>query len=189
MSSLHAVLFAAHNTDLDLEKLVVSGGLGVEFLGDLHILGHRDGGTVPHVGLEQRILATLNALCRDSQQRTNELIESVLGAVVGVEGDGNAVVLGHAGDVLRQSHSASFHILNVHTGAELGTAGSELDDAVGLSIRKALQGGVDGLCGGAVDGRKSVAAFLCLLQHLGIRLGICNSHIGFLRRNRGFRSA
>lgn len=82
--SLHTVFFAAHNTNLDFEKLVVSGGLGVEFLSNFHVFGHGDSGAVPHVGLEEGIFATLYALSGYCQEGTNETVKSVLGAVIGV---------------------------------------------------------------------------------------------------------
>ena len=52
-----AVLFAADHTDLDLEDDLGRRGLLEQLLGDGEVLVDRHRGAVPHVGLEQRILA------------------------------------------------------------------------------------------------------------------------------------
>jgi hypothetical protein len=47
------------------------------------------------VGLEQRVLAAVDALLRDREQRADVAVQLVLGAVVGVQRDVDRVVLGH----------------------------------------------------------------------------------------------
>ncbi len=62
------------------------------------------------------------------------------------------------------------------TSSELSAAGGELDDAVGLCLGKATEGGGDGLGGGAVDSRECEAALLGGVQHLVIELRSCDWH-------------
>ena len=61
----HAVFLATDDADLNLEDDVRGNGLVEQVLGDLQILVDRGGGAVPHVGLEQRGLAGLDALAGD----------------------------------------------------------------------------------------------------------------------------
>ena len=93
-AALDAVLLAADHADLDLEDDLGGGGLLEQLLGDLQVLLQRHGGAVPHVRLEQRVLAGLDPLDGDVEQRADEAVELVLGAVVGVQRDVDGVVLG-----------------------------------------------------------------------------------------------
>src|SRR5699024_3080343 len=62
---LDTVLLAADDADLDLEDLLGVGRLLEQFLGDLEVPVERGGRAIPHVRLEQRVLAAVDALLRD----------------------------------------------------------------------------------------------------------------------------
>ena len=97
------------------------------------------------MGLEQRVLAVVDALARDGDQRADEPVELVLRAVVGVQRNGDAVLLGDDVSELGQRHGAGHHVFDPQARAELGTAGGKLNDSVGSGIGEALDGGVDRL--------------------------------------------
>ena len=120
-------------------------GLFQQLLGDDQVLVDGNSGAVPHVGLEQRVLAAVHALLGDSQQWTDVLIEHFLLAVVGVQRDIDAVVLRGLVSECGQCLSTLDLVLQCQAGTESGTTGGELDDAVGLGLSKALQSCVNGL--------------------------------------------
>ena len=64
---LDTVLFTADDADLDLEDDLGGRGLLEQLLGDLQVLVDRHRGAVPHVRLEQRVLAGGHPLGRDGQ--------------------------------------------------------------------------------------------------------------------------
>jgi hypothetical protein len=171
-----AVLLAADHADLDLEDDLGGCALREQLLGDLQVLVEGYGGAVPHVRLEQRLLAARHPLGRDRHQRPHEPVELVLGAVVGVQRDVDRVVLGHLGGVLRERDRAADHVLDRGPGEVLRTAGGDLDDAVGPGVGEALERGVQGLRGRHVDGRERERAGLRGVQHLGIDLGRGDGH-------------
>ncbi len=173
---LDAVFLAADDTDLHLENDVRSRSAGEQILGDLEILVDRNGRAVPHVRLEQRVLACVDAFLRDRDQRTHVRVQLVLGAVVGVQSDGDVVLGGNHMSELCERHCADDHVLDTEAGAELGTAGRELDDAVAARVGETLDGGVDGLGTHTVDCGKSELVFLRPAQHLGVDLGSCDRH-------------
>src|SRR5208283_6168654 len=77
---------------------------------------------------------------------------------------------------LGQRDRTGDHVLDPEAGGELRATGGELDDAVATRVGEALDGGVDGLRRGAVDGREGVRVFLGASQHLGVDLGGCEGH-------------
>ena len=143
MSGFHAVLLATDDADLDLEDDVGRLARREELLGDLEVLIERHGRAVPHVALEDRQPAGLDALCARRDERAHEGVELVLGAVVGVQRNGDAVLLGDDVSELGQRHGAGHHVFDPQARAELGTAGGKLNDSVGSGIGEALDGGVD----------------------------------------------
>ena len=153
-TSLDAVLLTADHADLDLEHDVGLGSLREQLLRDLEVLLERYGGAVPHVRLEQRVLAGPDALDRDRQQRADEAVQLVLGAVVGVQRDVDGVVLRHLGGVRREGHRAGDHVLDGRAGEVLRTTGGDLDDAVAPGLGETGERGVERLRGGDVDRRE-----------------------------------
>src|SRR4029077_8014459 len=72
--------------------------------------------------------------------------------------------------------SADHHLLDAEAGAEFGTTGGELDDAVAARIGEAFERSVDGLRGRAVDRREREGMLLGSTQHLCVDLGRCDGH-------------
>ena len=174
--SLNAVLFAADNTNLNLENDIGVLCLLQQLLGDFQVLIDRDSGAVPHVGLEQRQLAAVYALLGEGDERAHVLIQNFLLAVVGVQRNVDAVVLCCFVREGSECLCTGNLVLHGQAGTELGTAGGELDDAVGLSLGEAAECCVDGFGGGAVDGRECEAALLGGIEHLVIDLRGCDWH-------------
>jgi hypothetical protein len=142
---LDAVLLAAHHADLDLQDDLGGGRLLQQLLGDREVLVDRHRRAVPHVRLDERVLALGDALGRYRQQRPDVGVELVLRAVIGVQGDGDRVLLGDDVRELGQRHRAGDHFLDPETRGELGAARRELDDAVAARVGETLQRGVDRL--------------------------------------------
>ena len=88
---------------------------------------------------------------RDLEQRPDEAVELVLGAVVGVQRDVDRVVLGDLGGERGERDRAGDHVLDRRAGEVLRAAGRDLDDAVGAGLGEALQRRVEGLRRGHVD--------------------------------------
>ena len=171
-----AVLLAADDADLDLQDRVGLDGQGQHLLGDLEVLVERHGRAVPHVGLEGGELALGDLAGLDLQQRAHPGIDVLLGAVVSVQGDGDAVVLGDFVSVGGQGEGTRDAVLDGRAGAVLGAADRHLDDAVGLGLGEALKGSGHGLGRGHVDRGVGELAFLRAIQHLGVNLGGCDRH-------------
>ena len=93
----------------------------------------------------------------------------------------SATVIGYfVGDDVRelgQRHRAGDHVLDPEAGAELGTTGRELDDAVAAGVGEALQGGVDAspMTVQLIAGN-AIRVLLGAVQHLGVDLGRCDGH-------------
>ena len=88
-----AVFFATHGANFDLED-----GVGVnceleQALGDFQVLIEGDSGTIPHVGLEPGQTTCLNFLGLHVHELLGPGIQVLLCAVVGVQCDGDVVVL------------------------------------------------------------------------------------------------
>ena len=176
-----AILLAADRADLDLQHGVRLDGLVEQFLGDVEVFGERHGGTVPHVRLEGRFLAVRDLVDLVREQRAHPFVEVLLGAVVGVERDGDVRVL--LRNLVRErgerqrSGDAVVHALAGEVG---GTADGHLDDAVGFGFGEALQGGVQGLRTRHVDGGVRVAAATGGVEHFSITFGSCDSHTAII---------
>lgn len=128
--------------------------------------------------LEQRVLAGVDALLGDRDERTNETVELVLGAVVGVQRDRDVVLLSDDVRELGERDRAGHHVLDTEARAELRATGRELDDAIATGVREALDSGIDGFGRGAVDGREREGMLLGAGNHLGVDLGSRDRHSG-----------
>jgi len=171
-----AVRVAADNTDLDLKDDVRLGAAAQQFVGDGQVLLHRNRGTVPHVRLEQWELTVLHAFLGDGQQRTDEAVQLVLGTVIGVEGDVDGIILRDLLGEGCEGRGTSNLVLDRRTREVLGTAGGNLDDAIGPGFGEALQSGIQRLGRADIDGRVGKLALLGPVDHLGIDLRGCNWH-------------
>ncbi len=165
---LYAVLLAADDADLDLEDGVDGLHAGEQILRDLDVLREGNSGAVPHVGLEDRVATGLDLFLRSGDQRLDEARECVLGAVVGVQGDGDRVVLGDLGGEARERESARGASLHRVAGEVVGATGGDLDDAVGAGLGQALEDGVDRLRAGDVECGVREAAGLRAVEHFGV---------------------
>ena len=145
-------------------------GHGEQFLRDLEVLVERDRGTV-HMW-DWKVGSLPSATWPASISRRGRTQESsvLLGAVVGVQGDGDAVVLGNLVGVGGEGQRAGDAVLDGGAGAVFGTADGHLDDAVGLGLGEALEGGGDGLGRGHVNRGVGELAIPCAIQHLCIDL-------------------
>src|SRR6476660_658197 len=171
-----AVLLATDDADLDLQDHLRVLADRQQLLGDLQVLVQRHGRAVPHVRLEQRLVALGDALPGDLQQRPDETVELVLRAVVGVQGDVDRVLLRHLVGVRGQRHRAGDHVLDGRAGQVLGTAGGDLDDPVALRLGEAAQRGVEGLRAGDVDGGVRERAGLGAVEHLAVNVRGSDGH-------------
>ena len=142
------------------------------------VLVEVDRRAVPHVRLEQRLLAGVHAVLRERDQRADVAVQLVLGAVVGVQRDVHRVLLGDDVRELGQRDRAGDHVLDLGAGAELRAAGRELDDPVAPGVGEAAQGGVHRLRGRAVDRRIGEPALLRPADHVGVDLGGRDGHAG-----------
>ena len=171
-----AVLLAADNTDLHLHDDLGLDALFEEFGRDPEVFGKRHRRAIPHVGLEQRVLSLGHPLLRDLHKRAHVPVELVLGAVVGVQRDGDRVFVRDDVGELSQRDGTGDHVLDTLAGEELRATSGDLDDAVALRLRETAQGGDQGLAGGYVDSRVGEFAGLRPVQHLAVYLGSCDGH-------------
>ena len=135
-----AVLFAADDADLDLEDRVRGLRELEQLLGQLEVLLERHRRAVEHVGDEQRLLAASDALGRDREQRAQPAVDVLRVAVVSVQRDGHAVRGGNLACKTGESDGAEHLVLDGAAGRVLGAADRNLDDAVRLGLREALNG-------------------------------------------------
>ena len=99
--------------------------------------------------------------------------------------DGDRVLVGDDVGELGQRDSADHHVLDAEAGAEFGTAGGELDDAVAARIGEAFERSVEVSEPTAVDRREREGVLLGATQHLCVDLGSCDGHEPFLSLIRG----
>ena len=94
----------------------------------------------PTRALERGELAGLDLLGLEGQERADPGVEVLLGAVVRVDRDGDAVALGDLGRVRGEGERAGDAVLDGRAGGVLGASDGHLDDAVALSLSEALEG-------------------------------------------------
>ncbi len=171
-----AILLASDDADLHLEDDLRGGAVREQAARDLEILLEIDRGAVPHVRLEQWVLAAVDALLAQRDQRSYVRVELVLRAVVGVQRNCHVVSGGDHVRVLGERDRAGDHVLDPLTGQELRAAGRDLDDAVAARLREAGERGVERLRRRHVDRRIGERASLCAIEHLGVGVGGRNRH-------------
>ena len=120
------------------------GGLVEQLVGDVEVLRELHRGAVPHVRLEERLLATRDALGRQGEERPDEAVELVDRAVVGVQRDVDGVRLRHLVSERRQRGGAYDHVLHRLARGELGASPGHLHDAVALRLGEPAHRGDDG---------------------------------------------
>ena len=96
--------------------------------------------------LECRLLASCHLIGLMREQRTRPLIQILLGAVVGVQGDGDVRVFrSHFMCESRQCQRAGNAIIDPYAGDVSRASHGNLDDAVGRGVCEALQCGIQRL--------------------------------------------
>ncbi len=174
--SFDAVFFAADYTDLDFEDYASICSLGEQLLGDLEVLSNRHCGSIPHMRLKQRVAACVHTLLRDGEQRPDVGIQLLLGAVVGVQRNGDVVLCSDDVGEFGERYRPGDHVFDTEPGTELGPTGRKLDDAIASRVGESFYCSVDGLGTNAVDGWKGELVFLGPAKHLGVDLGSCDRH-------------
>ena len=101
-----------------------------QVFGDLEVLVERHGRAVPHVRLEDRVASGLDLGLAGLDERQDEAVERILRAVVGVQRDGDRVVLRDLGGEFGERERAGCAVLDGLAGEVVGAAGRDLDDAV-----------------------------------------------------------
>ena len=134
------VFLTADRADFDFEHGVRLLRLVEQFLGDVQIFLERHGGAIPHMRLECRLLASCHLIDLMREQRTHPLIQILLGAVIGVQSDGDVRVFrSHFMCESRQRQRAGNAIIDPPAGDVGRASHGNLDDAVGLGVCEALQ--------------------------------------------------
>ena len=85
------------------------------------------------------VLAAVDPLLRDRDQRPDVAVQLLLLAVVGVQRDVDRVLRRDDVRELGERHRAGDHVLDRQARPELGATGRELDDAVAAGVREALR--------------------------------------------------
>ena len=130
--------------------------------------------------LERGLLTVRHLIGLMREQRAHPFVQVLLGAVIGVQGDGDVRVL--CGDLMRkgrQSQRSGDTIVDADTGEICGRADGHLDNAIGFGVREPFQRGVQRLRAGHVDGRVGVTAASCGVEHFSIAFRSCDRH-GFI---------
>ncbi len=178
-----AVFLAADRADFDLQHRMCLHRLLQQLLGDVEVLFQRHGGAVPHVRLEGRLLAALDLLRLVREQRTHPFVQILLGAVVGVQCDGDVRIFrGHLMCECGERERADHAIVHALAGEIGRSAHRYLNDAVGFRVRESLQCGIEGLRAGHIDRWISVPPTACGIQHFGITFRSCDSHVTIMSR-------
>jgi hypothetical protein len=165
---VNAVLLATGDTDLHLDPLLHGsnalevGGGGLDVVVDLLL------GKVDHVGAEEGLAVDLE-VGLVGVDHAIEPGEELLGAVVGVKDDGDAVGGSNRTDVVASGNGTSDRGLLVLVGHTLtgevsGTAVGELENDGRLGVTGSLERGYDGGGRGHVDGGNGELLLLGVLE-------------------------
>ena len=138
--------------------------------------------------LEDGLAAVLDGFLTGRNQRHDKTIQSIFGAVVGVQCDRDGVVfggfLGERGKSQR-TRGAGRHTLS---GKEVSTPGGNLNDAVRTCFGQTLKHRVDGRRGRHVEGGVGKTVAFCPIEHRGVLVGGSNRHGFSSYRGWGFKT-
>lgn len=175
---IDTVFLTTDDAGFNLKDNTKLGAFLQELGGKSHVLGKGKGGGIQHVGLEQGRTAQSDATARLVQNRTEEGLDMLGLAVVGVKSDEDVVLGGEAFNGFGQNNGSQSGIADGGTGGKLAASDGNLNDTVGLGFRKGTQGAVQDLDGRDVNRGKSISALLSGVQH-GTVLSRCgNWHNG-----------
>jgi hypothetical protein len=172
----NVVLGAADHAALDFEHHAGPRALRQQLGRDAQVLLQRQRRAVEHVRVEQRWLTVFAPSDRFSEQRSDERVELIRRAVVGVEGDQDAVAVRDLMSESCQSSSPALAVAHSGAGYVRCAAGGQFHNPVGFGVGKAAQRGIQGLGGADVDRRVRVAAGRSGVEHVRVLLGIGNAH-------------
>lgn len=162
------VLLTSSDTNLHLEELLHWCGALEVLSGCVEVLLDGLLGQIDHVGGEERSAVLLEESLVGIEHAVQPW-EELLGAVVGVEDDGNAVRWSDGADVVSGGDGSSdgcllVLVLNTLAGEVGGTALAHLEDHWCLGIASGLEGCNDGGGGGDVDGGNGIVVVLGVLE-------------------------
>ena len=158
---VNTVLLAAGDTELHFQKDANLRHAGKVVLADVNVLLDGLLGKVDHVRGEERLAVLLVVPLRGGK-KTIDPGKELLGAVIGVEDDGDAILLGHGTDVEGARDGTGdgglvVVVVKALASVELRSARGELDDDGSVVLASGLEAGVDAGGGNAVDGGNSVS--------------------------------
>ena len=167
---VHAVFLASRDADLHLQPLL-HGCCALEIVcGGLDVPVNRLLRQIDHVGREER-LAVFLVPRLVSIEHAVQPWQKLLGTVVGVEHDWDAVGWSDCADVVGGRHGAgdggALVLVVDALAAEVGSATlGELEDDWSFCVLRGFEGGDDGGRGGDVDGGDGVVVLLGVLEEL-----------------------
>lgn len=162
------VLLTTGDTNLHLEPLLHGGSALEVGSGSVDVVVDGLLGQVDHVGGEERLAVLLEVLLI-GVEHTVQPWQKLLGAVVGVEDNGDAVGRSDRANVVGSSDSASNRsglvtVGNALAGEVSSTTLGGLQDDGRLGIAGSLESGDDSRAGGYVDGRNGVLVLTGVLE-------------------------
>ena len=175
------VLLAAGDAELNLEE-AVDGRHALQVVNaDLDVLLEGLLGEIEHVGAEEGLSGLLELLLGGLDEAINPR-EEVLGAMVGVDDDGDTVKLSELADVQGTGDGAGdggllVGVVELLAGNKGTAAVGELDDHGGVGLLGSKQAGVGDGGGGAVHGRDGVAVLLGVFKQGHEVLAVDNARL------------
>ncbi len=170
------VFFSTDATGFDFEDDVELDAFFEEFGGDLHVLIEIDNRSVEHVGLEKRAFSFFLALAGSVEERSEEGVDFLGMAVVGVKSDEDIVFLSENVDGFSKHDGSEGRVVNCGAGSELAATGGNLDNAIGLGLGECLERTICGGERGDVNGWVCVTTLLGGIEHLTVLFWCRDGH-------------
>jgi hypothetical protein len=167
-----AVLLAADDAALDLEHDIQLATLLQQLRGEAQVLLQPERRAVEHVRVKQRLPAARDPLAGRRQQWSQELVDVLRRAVIGVQGDGNRKPARELTAKRGERPSPDRRVAR-RAGEIARAADGDLHDPVRARVGEAAQRGVQRLRRRDVDRRERVTAHRSAVDHLRVLLGRC----------------
>lgn len=165
---IDSVFFTANDTNFYFEDDAEFGAFLDEFLGELEVFIHREGGGVKHVGVEEGRKTLRDAAAGFGKERADEGVHMFRLAVVGVQANEYVVFFCEAVGCFSKDDGTDGGTSYGRAGGKFAAADGNLDDTVGFCFGESAQSAVDDFDRRYVDGRKGVAVLLCRHEHFRI---------------------
>ena len=172
----YTVFFTADHADFYLKDGIDVLHAGEQGLRNRQVLLQWNGRAVPHMRLEDGVSTGPNLGLGRLDQRDNEAVEGILRTVVGVQRDGDSVVLGSLGGEGGEGDGTGCARLDALPGEVVRASSRHLQDAVGAGFGQTLQHGVHRLRRRDVDRGVGESLRLGLVEHFCVLLGGCDGH-------------